>query len=93
MHYLLIYDVVEDYVSRRVPYREEHLRLAREYAEAKKLLLGGALADPVDQAVLVFEVDSEREIESFIARDPYVQNGLIRTHRIRPWTVVIRALP
>ncbi|MCU0708403.1 MAG: YciI family protein, partial [Pirellula sp.] len=78
MYFILTYDVVEDYVARRAPFREEHLRLAQEYADAKKLLLGGALADPVDQAVLVFEVDSVHEVESFIARDPYVKNGLVR---------------
>jgi hypothetical protein len=30
MHYLLFYDYVEDAVERRAPFREEHLRLARE---------------------------------------------------------------
>lgn len=91
MFYLLIYDVVENYIERRSVFREEHLKLANEYAERGILILGGALADPVDQAVLVFEAESPAPIEAFIARDPYVQNGLIRAHRIRPWTVAIDA--
>jgi uncharacterized protein YciI len=91
MFYMLIYDVVDNYVERRSVLREEHLKLASEYAERGILILGGALADPVDQAVLVFEAESTAPIESFIARDPYVQNGLIRSHRIRPWTVAIDA--
>src|SRR6187549_90288 len=30
MHYLLMYDVVHDYVERRAQYRSEHIGLARE---------------------------------------------------------------
>lgn len=89
MFYLLIYDVVENYVERRAAFRDEHLKLAKEYAEQGALILGGALADPVDQAVLVFKADSPAPVEAFVARDPYIQHGLIRSYRIRPWTVVI----
>jgi uncharacterized protein YciI len=89
MFYLLIYDVVENYVERRAAFREEHLKLAKEYAEQGALILGGALSDPVDQAVLVFNADSHAVVEDFVARDPYFQQGLIRSYRIRTWTVVI----
>ena len=30
MHFLLMYDVVDDYVERRAPFRREHIALARE---------------------------------------------------------------
>ena len=32
-YYALIYELVDDMVNRRVPFREEHLRLAREARE------------------------------------------------------------
>jgi hypothetical protein len=32
-HFVLIYDFAADYVSRRAPFRAEHLTLARVYAE------------------------------------------------------------
>ena len=88
-YYLLIYHVVQDYVSRRVPFREEHLRLAREAHRRGELILGGALADPVDKAVLVFRTADPRTVEEFVRNDPYVQNGLVERWEIRPWTVVI----
>ncbi len=56
-YYLLIYHVVEDYVTRRIPFREEHLRLAREAHSRGQLDFGGALADPVDKALLVFRCE------------------------------------
>jgi uncharacterized protein YciI len=89
MHYLLIYEVVDNYVERRQPYRDEHLRLAQEYADRGELELGGALAEPADQAILLFRVEDPKVIDEFIARDPYVRHGLIRSWRVRRWTTVI----
>jgi uncharacterized protein len=88
-YYLLVYHVIDNYVARRTPYREEHLLLAREARNRGELILGGALADPVDMALLVFRTDSKTVVEQFVHRDPYVLNGLVSRWEIRPWTVVI----
>lgn len=88
-YYLLIYHVVEDYVSRRTPFREEHLRLAQAAHERGDVVLGGALADPADQALIVFRCADPSTVEAFVRSDPYVKNGLIKRWEIRPWTVVI----
>jgi len=89
MHYLLFYEVVPDYVERRALFREEHLAHARQAQARGELLLGGALADPVDGAVLLFQADSPAVAEAFAAADPYVQNGLVTRWRVRPWTTVV----
>ena len=93
MHYLLFYDYVENAVEWRAPFREEHLRLAREALERGELLMGGAFADPVDGAVLLFRVDDPSVIEAFVRRDPYAASGVVTRWRIRPWTVVVGAPP
>jgi uncharacterized protein YciI len=87
-YYLLFYDVVPDYVERRKAFRCEHLALANESQARGELILGGALADPVDGAVLVFRVESASAVEAFVAADPYVRNGLVIRWRIREWTAV-----
>jgi uncharacterized protein YciI len=92
MHYLLFYDYAEKAVERRAPHREAHLKLAREFQERGELLLGGAFADPVDGAVLVFEAGDASLVEGFVKRDPYVASGLVTSWRIRPWTVVVGTL-
>jgi uncharacterized protein YciI len=89
VHYLLIYDVVHDYVSRRAAYRDEHLALAWQAQARGELVLGGALADPVDGAVLLFSGESPAAAEAFAAADPYVRNGLVTTWRVRAWTTVV----
>lgn len=89
MHYLLFYDVADDYVARRVAFRTEHLALARAAVERGELVLGGALADPVDGAILLFRGDSAAVAEKFVAADPYVTNGLVTRWRVREWTTVV----
>lgn len=89
MHYLLFYDVAPDYLERRGAFRAEHLALAWAAYERGELILGGALAEPVDAAILLFQGDSPEVAEKFIAADPYIRNGLISNWRIRPWTTVV----
>jgi len=92
MHYLLLYDYVDNAVERRAPFREEHLGLAREAVARGELLLGGAFAEPVDGAALLFRTDDPSVVEAFVREDPYVLNGVVTRWRIRPWTVVVGAL-
>lgn len=89
MHYLLMYDLTPDYLERRGEFRREHLALAWEASERGELILGGALADPADGAVLLFECESPAVVERFVAVDPYVRNGLVKSWRVRPWTTVV----
>ena len=88
-YYLLIYHVIDSYVALRAPHREEHLRLVGEAHDHGELVMAGALADPVDQALLVFRCPDKKVIHEFIRKDPYVNNGLISRWEIRDWTVVV----
>jgi hypothetical protein len=93
VYYLLFYDYVENAVERRAPYREEHIKLAREARERGELVMAGAFADPVDGAAFVFRADGPSVAEGFVRSDPYVANGIVTGWRIRPWTVLIGATP
>jgi uncharacterized protein YciI len=91
MHYLLIYDVVDDYVERRAPLRAAHIAHARDSVARGELVLGGALANPPDAAVLLFRGASPAVAEAFAKSDPYVTNGLVTSWRVREWTTVVGA--
>lgn len=88
-YYALFYEVVDDFVERRSPFREEHLRLAREAHRNGEIVLAGALAEPADGALLIFRGESPEVATSFAHRDPYVRNGLVKNWDVRPWSVVI----
>jgi len=89
MHYLLFYDVADDYVARRGEFRGAHLEKARAAVERGELVLGGALAHPVDGAVLLFSGTSREVAARFAQADPYVTSGLVKSWRVREWTTVV----
>jgi len=89
MHFILFYDLVPDYLERRGVWRNEHLKLAWQ---SEALVLGGALGEPADRAVLLFEGDSPDVAKRFANADPYVRNGLVRRWEVRPWTTVVGKL-
>jgi uncharacterized protein YciI len=88
-YFALFYEVVDDFVARRSSFRGEHLRLAGEANSRGDLLLGGALAEPADTALLVFTCANKSIVEEFARRDPYVVNGLVKKWTARPWSVVV----
>ena len=88
MHYLLFYEVGDDYVSRRAEFRDAHLDKAWKASERGELVLGGALANPVDGAVLLFKGDSPEVAEKFARADPYVTSGVVKRWKVREWTTV-----
>ena len=88
MHYLLIYELADDYISRRAEFRSAHLELAWTASDRGELVLGGALADPADQAMLLFSADSPAVAEQFAKTDPYVEHGLVKRWSVRQWNTV-----
>ena len=89
-YYALFYnELADDFVNRRAPFRDEHLRLARESYERGAIQLAGALADPADGALLIFRAETAETAEAFAKSDPYVRNGLVKKWHVREWTVVI----
>jgi uncharacterized protein YciI len=88
-HWLLFYDVASDYLERRQQFRAAHLAHAWRAVERGDLVLGGALADPADMAVLLFRAESAEVATAFAREDPYVLNGLVDAFRVREWTTVI----
>ncbi len=92
MHYLLTYKLASDYLERRGEFRTPHLQMAWDAQECGDLLLAGALADPADTAMLVFQGDSPAAAEQFAKTDPYVTNGLVLSYTVRPWNTVVGEL-
>ncbi len=89
MHYLLIYELAGDYLERRGEYRTEHLNLAWAAQERGEIVVAGALGEPADKAVLLFQGESPEAAERFAKADPYVVNGLVTSYKVRLWNTVV----
>lgn len=88
-HFVLSYELAPDYLGRRSLFRDHHLALAWAAAERDELVLAGALGDPVEGAMLLFQGENAEAAEAFARADPYVLNGLVTGWRVRPWTTVV----
>ena len=89
MYYILLYKTVDNYVERRAPFRNEHLSLAQQALENGTLIMGGALADPSDEAMLIFKGEDSSVAENFAKNDPYLKNEVIKEWQVRQWIVVV----
>jgi uncharacterized protein len=89
MHYLLFYDVVDEYVRRRERFRAEHLEHALAARERGELILAGATGSPPSGAVLLFSGDDPEIPVRFASEDPYVREGLVTSWRVVPWITVV----
>ncbi len=89
VHHILFYDYVPDVLERRGPYREDHLARIGAEREAGRIVMAGAVGDPVYGAAIVFAPDvTVQEIEEFASSDPYVRGGIVTARRIEAWNVV-----
>ena len=87
-YFALIYDVVDDFTNKRTPFRPAHLKEVRESHGRGELIMAGALGDPAG-ALLVFRAPDKSVAENFAKNDPYVNEGLVKSWKVRPWTVVV----
>ena len=90
-HFLLFYDYAADVLERRPEFRGAHLDHAWAAVERGEIVVAGALADPVDGAVLMF-CGHDKSVADFARADPYVTNGLVERWHVREWTTVVGEL-
>ncbi len=89
MHYVLIYETAPDYMTRRGEFRGAHLEWAQRAVERGELVLGGAVGEPVESALLLFKCAGPGVPEAFAQTDPYVLNGVVLRWKVRPWNTVV----
>jgi uncharacterized protein YciI len=87
-YFVLVYDVVDDFANKRMPFRPAHLQEVRDAHARGELVMAGALGEPT-AALLIFRVKDKSVVEHFATNDPYVKAGVVTGWKVRPWTVVV----
>ncbi|MDE3193286.1 MAG: hypothetical protein KGN00_06315 [Chloroflexota bacterium] len=87
--FLITYGYVPEMAERRTPHRPAHLAHAQRAHEEGKLSFAAATTDPIDGAILVYSAESEGDVHAWIAVDPYVKGGLVRSVTVRELAVAI----
>ncbi len=84
---LLKYEYVPDMADKRAPHRQAHLNLIEEYHAEGKLVIAGAVGDPVHSWLLAFSLGGGRR--GLRGRGPAQRRRPRRQQGDRPWTVVV----
>ena len=84
--HILFYEYVPDVVERRAPHREGHLGLIKRWHDEGRIVMAGALGDPVHAGMIVLRAeDPQAAAEEFVAEDPYQPAGLVTSWRVEPF--------
>ena len=75
----------EDVLSKRAPFREEHLARLQQLKEAGSLITLGPTKD-LKLVFGVFEADSAEAAEALVKADVYWREGIWTSVDIHPWT-------
>ena len=84
MKFVLFYEAAPDFRAKVLLHIEAHRALWRSFSADGSLLMIGPFADePAGGAMGVFTGRSAAE--DFVARDPFVTNGLVAKWTVREW--------
>ncbi len=92
MKYVLTYESVEDFGPISDQHFPAHLAYLKGFAERGLLLMMGPLQEPFNGDALAVFV-SKAAAEDFVAGDPFVEHGLVKTWKIRPWQEALMPEP
>jgi uncharacterized protein len=78
-YYMLYYKLVPDILEKRMPFKDEHMRILKELS-SKGLVFVGAEVKEGFPAVFMFEGKNDEILHEWLRRDPYINNGLVMEH-------------
>ena len=88
MKYVLFYESADDVASKAPPHFPAHQERLLDFHARGLLLMVGTFADP--QAHGSMAIFTTREAaEDFVAGDPFVINGVVRSWEVREWNEVL----
>lgn len=82
--YVVIGTYTEDAVTKREPYRAEHLARLQTLKDEGKVVTIGPTKD-VTKLIAIFDVESEDEARRLIEEDPYWTGGIWTGYELHEW--------
>ncbi len=86
--YVVLYESSEDVLEKAPVHYPAHSQHADRFQADGTLELIGPFGDPQNQGSMAIFTTREAA-EEFVAGDPFVQNGVVRSFEIREWHEVL----
>jgi uncharacterized protein len=88
MKYVVLYHSADDVLQRAPEHFPAHKRRLDDFHRRGELLMVGTFGDPQREGSM--SVFRTREgAESFVAEDPFVLNGVVKSYEIREWNEIL----
>jgi uncharacterized protein YciI len=84
----MFYDLAEGALPLAQQHFPAHRKRIEEFHERGLMLLVGTWGDEPVGAMAVFT--TREAAEEFIAEDPFIVNGVVGSHHIRPWDEILQ---
>jgi uncharacterized protein YciI len=90
MKYVLLYESADDVASKAPEHFPAHLARLKEFHGRGEILMVGTFGDPQAQGAMgIFP--SRASVEAFVADDPFLVHGVIKSYEIREWHEILTA--
>ena len=78
-HYMLYYKLVPDILTKRIPFKDEHMHILHELSSRGLVFVGGEMTEGFP-AVFMFEGENDDVLKEWLTRDPYLNNNLVEEY-------------
>jgi uncharacterized protein YciI len=84
MKYVLLYESADDVVTKAPVHFPAHKARLDDFHRRGELLMIGTFGDPQREGSMAI-FPTREAAESFVAEDPFVLNGVVKSYQIRAW--------
>jgi uncharacterized protein YciI len=85
--YVVLYESADNVAAKAPQHFPAHRRRLDEFHESGELLMVGTFGDPQGQgSMAIFR--TREGAETFVAGDPFVLEGVVRSYEIREWNTI-----
>jgi uncharacterized protein YciI len=88
MKYVVLYESADDVLTKAPEHFPAHSRRLDDFHRRGDILMVGTFGDPQNEGSMAI-FPTREAAESFVAGDPFVQNGVVKSHQIREWNEIL----
>ncbi|HEY7272007.1 MAG TPA: YciI family protein [Actinoplanes sp.] len=84
MKYVILYESADDVMTTAPQHFPAHKSRLDDFHRRGEILMVGTFGDPRNEGSMAI-FPSREAAESFVADDPFVLNGVVKSYQIREW--------
>jgi uncharacterized protein YciI len=85
--YVVLYESADDVAVKAPKHYPEHKSRLDDFRRRGEILMVGTFGDPQREGSMAI-FPSREAAESFIAEDPFILNGVVKSYQIREWNEI-----